>query len=109
MIDFDIIDGKLHNIVFTNGCNGNLKATVRCLREPIRSLNRKAFGLLRFKNTSCAISLRVQYGRRSANKLFCSRAAEDAYHKHKNEIVKSVRRLPGSFGAAGERAAPYRG
>ena len=21
MIDFDIIDGKLHNIVFTNGCN----------------------------------------------------------------------------------------
>ena len=25
MIDFDIIDGKLHNIVFTNGCNGNLK------------------------------------------------------------------------------------
>ena len=26
MIDFDIIDGKLHNIVFTNGCNGNLKA-----------------------------------------------------------------------------------
>lgn len=35
----------------------------------------------------------MQYGRRSANKLFCSRAAEDAYHKHKNEIVKSVRRL----------------
>ena len=26
MIDFDIIEGKLHNIVFTNGCNGNLKA-----------------------------------------------------------------------------------
>lgn len=25
-IDFDIEDGKLHNIVFTNGCNGNLKA-----------------------------------------------------------------------------------
>ena len=29
MIDFDIIDGKLHNIVFTNGCNGNLKAISR--------------------------------------------------------------------------------
>ena len=26
MIDFDIEDNKLHNIVFTNGCNGNLKA-----------------------------------------------------------------------------------
>ena len=25
-IDFDIEDGKLHNVVFTNGCNGNLKA-----------------------------------------------------------------------------------
>lgn len=25
MIDFDIIDGKLHNIRFTNGCNGNLQ------------------------------------------------------------------------------------
>lgn len=25
-IDFDIEDGKLHNIVFTNGCNGNLKS-----------------------------------------------------------------------------------
>ena len=26
MIDFDIEDGRLHNIVYTNGCNGNLKA-----------------------------------------------------------------------------------
>ncbi|MBR3382980.1 MAG: TIGR03905 family TSCPD domain-containing protein [Clostridia bacterium] len=26
MIDFDIEEGKLHNIVFTNGCNGNLKS-----------------------------------------------------------------------------------
>ena len=25
-IDFDIEEGKLHNVVFTNGCNGNLKA-----------------------------------------------------------------------------------
>ncbi len=25
-IDFDIEDGKLHNVVFTKGCNGNLKA-----------------------------------------------------------------------------------
>ena len=26
LIDFDLEDGKLHNIVFTGGCNGNLKA-----------------------------------------------------------------------------------
>ena len=25
-IDFDIEDGKLHNVRFTGGCNGNLKA-----------------------------------------------------------------------------------
>lgn len=25
-IDFDLEDGKLHNVSFTGGCNGNLKA-----------------------------------------------------------------------------------
>jgi uncharacterized protein (TIGR03905 family) len=25
-IDFEIVDGNVHNVVFTNGCNGNLKA-----------------------------------------------------------------------------------
>ena len=25
-IEFDVEDGVLHNVVFTNGCNGNLKA-----------------------------------------------------------------------------------
>ena len=25
-IDFDIEDNRLHNVKFTNGCNGNLKA-----------------------------------------------------------------------------------
>ena len=28
-IDFDLQDGKLHNVKFTNGCNGNLKAIGR--------------------------------------------------------------------------------
>lgn len=23
LIDFDIVDGKLHNIIFLGGCNGN--------------------------------------------------------------------------------------
>ena len=25
-VDFDLVDGKVHNVVFTGGCNGNLKA-----------------------------------------------------------------------------------
>ena len=25
-VDFDLEDGKVHNVVFTGGCNGNLKA-----------------------------------------------------------------------------------
>ena len=25
-ITFDLVDGKLHNVQFTGGCNGNLKA-----------------------------------------------------------------------------------
>ncbi len=25
-IDFDLVDGKVYNVVFTGGCNGNLKA-----------------------------------------------------------------------------------
>lgn len=24
-ISFDLVDGKVHNVVFTGGCNGNLK------------------------------------------------------------------------------------
>jgi uncharacterized protein (TIGR03905 family) len=25
-VDFDLIDGKVYNVAFTGGCNGNLKA-----------------------------------------------------------------------------------
>ena len=25
-INFDLVEGKLHNVVFTGGCNGNFKA-----------------------------------------------------------------------------------
>ena len=28
-IDFDVEDGKVHNVAFINGCNGNLKAIGR--------------------------------------------------------------------------------
>ena len=55
MIDFDIIDGKLHNIVFTNGCNGNLKGIASLvkgmkLEDVIERLNGISCGN---KPTSC--------------------------------------------------------
>ena len=28
-VDFDLVDGKVYNVVFTGGCNGNLKAIGR--------------------------------------------------------------------------------
>ncbi len=30
-IDFDIVDGKLHNVKYIRGCNGNLQAVGRLL------------------------------------------------------------------------------
>ena len=34
-IDFDLEDGKLHNVSFTGGCNGNLKAIGLLVEEAI--------------------------------------------------------------------------
>ncbi len=35
-IDFDIVDGKLHNVSFEGGCNGNLKAIGKILEgQPV--------------------------------------------------------------------------
>lgn len=58
-VSFDIEDGKLSNVVFTGGCNGNLKA-IGCLVEGKDA--REIADLLRgnlcgFKNTSCADQL----------------------------------------------------
>ncbi|MCH5278837.1 MAG: TIGR03905 family TSCPD domain-containing protein [Christensenellaceae bacterium] len=58
-IDFDIEDGKLYNIVFTNGCNGNLQAIANLLEGAetefaIERLNGIACGL---KATSCGDQL----------------------------------------------------
>ena len=33
-VDFDLEDGKVHNLSFVSGCNGNLKAYQRMQREP---------------------------------------------------------------------------
>ena len=59
MIDFDIIDGQLHNIVFTNGCNGNLKAIGSLLEgaDPKFAIERLSGICCGFKNTSCGDQL----------------------------------------------------
>ncbi|MEE3313379.1 MAG: TIGR03905 family TSCPD domain-containing protein [Treponema sp.] len=58
-IDFDIEDGKLHNVVFTGGCNGNLKAIGRLVEGHDA---KEIAGVLRgnqcgHKGTSCADQL----------------------------------------------------
>ena len=54
-IDFDIIDGKVHNVRFTGGCNGNLQGIGRLIEgmdvhEAISRLEGVRCGM---KPTSC--------------------------------------------------------
>lgn len=54
-IDFDIIDGKVSNVVFLGGCNGNLKG-VGALVEgltPEQVINKLKGIKCGFKSTSC--------------------------------------------------------
>ncbi|MBR5251157.1 MAG: TIGR03905 family TSCPD domain-containing protein [Clostridia bacterium] len=58
-IDFDVVDGKITNVVFTGGCNGNLKAISALVqnkdaKEIASILKGNTCG---FKNTSCADQL----------------------------------------------------
>ncbi len=59
MIDFDIVDGRLHNIVFTNGCNGNLKAIGSLLEgaEPEFAISRLEGIRCGSNTTSCGDQL----------------------------------------------------
>ena len=55
-IFFDIEDGKLHNVQFTGGCNGNLKAISKLVEgmdadQVIRILKGNTCGM---RGTSCA-------------------------------------------------------
>lgn len=55
LINFDIIDGKLTNVSFVGGCNGNLQGIGRLVegmevKEAIQRLEGIRCG---FKNTSC--------------------------------------------------------
>ena len=58
-IQFDLEDGKVKNVVFTNGCNGNLKAISKLVdgmsaEKVIEILKGNTCG---YKNTSCADQL----------------------------------------------------
>ena len=54
-IDFDVIDNKLYNVKFTNGCNGNLKGISALVEgEDISVVKEKLQGIkCNFKSTSC--------------------------------------------------------
>ena len=54
-IDFDIVDGKVHNVRFTGGCNGNLQGISRLVEgmkpeDAIKKLKGIRCG---YKSTSC--------------------------------------------------------
>ena len=59
MIDFDIIDGKIHNIAYTGGCNGNLKAISSLLEgaDVDFAIERLSGIHCGFKDTSCGDQL----------------------------------------------------
>ena len=58
-LTFDLEDGKLHNVTFVGGCNGNLKAIGKLLegadaRETVSTLQGNTCGP---RSTSCADQL----------------------------------------------------
>lgn len=58
-VHYDIVDGKVHNVSFDGGCNGNLKAIGKLVegqdaQHVIDLLKGNTCG---FKNTSCADQL----------------------------------------------------
>ena len=54
-ISFDIVDGKLHNVIFTGGCNGNLKGIGALVEgQDAKDVAARLEGIrCRFKSTSC--------------------------------------------------------
>jgi len=59
LIDFEIVDGKLHNISFLGGCNGNLKAISKLLEgaDARWAVNTLCGNTCGNKPTSCADQL----------------------------------------------------
>lgn len=58
-IDFDIEDGKIHNLSFLGGCNGNLKGIAALVEgEEVEKVKEKLKDIkCGFKNTSCPAQL----------------------------------------------------
>ena len=58
-IDFEIEDGKLHNVRFTGGCNGNLKAIGRLVegQDAAQIAEILRGNLCGMRGTSCADQL----------------------------------------------------
>ena len=54
-IDYEIEDNKIHNVTFTNGCNGNLKAISRLVEgeDVDKVINRLKGITCGFRETSC--------------------------------------------------------
>lgn len=59
MIHFDVEDGKVYNVSFDGGCNGNLKAIGKLVEgQPVDFvINTLAGNTCGFKGTSCADQL----------------------------------------------------
>lgn len=54
-IDFDVEDNKIHNLIVTNGCNGNLKGIAALVEgQDIKEVEERLKGIkCGFKNSSC--------------------------------------------------------
>lgn len=54
-IDFDVVDGKVKNVKFFGGCNGNLQGIAKLVEDmPVDEVISKLEGIkCGFKNTSC--------------------------------------------------------
>ena len=59
MIEFQVVDGKMHNLVYTRGCNGNLQAIGRLLEGmPLETVAAKLSGVdCHGRGTSCTDQL----------------------------------------------------
>ena len=71
-IDFEINDGKITDVVFTSGCNGNLKAIGKLVNGwTAADISEKLSGnTCGFRDTSCADQL--------AKAVMAAKAAEQA-------------------------------
>ena len=58
-IDLDVTDGKIHNLSYTGGCNGNLKAlSAMCEGASAEEVIRRLSGITcGYKATSCSDQL----------------------------------------------------